>query len=77
MARVRNLSATLGSAERMARIPLSVENEIHKLLREENADVFKLDAGLDLVLALDPESKDDDPKFLAAVSSATPSPMAP
>ena len=68
VARARNLAATLGSAERMARIPLSVENEIRKKLREEDADVFKLDAGVDFILLLDPESKDDKPKFLAAVS---------
>lgn len=68
MVRVRNLHETLQSAEQMARVPLSLENEVHKLLREDNLDIFDLDAGLDLVVTLDPESADDEPQFLGAFS---------
>ena len=66
--RARNLHETLNSAERMGRLPLSLENRIHELLREEGADIIDLDAGMDVVLALDPASSDDDPKFLGAFS---------
>lgn len=68
LARARNLKQTLNSAERMARLPLSLESLVGELLREEGVDVFDLDAGLDLVVLLDPSSPDDDPKFLGAFS---------
>jgi hypothetical protein len=68
LTRLRNLQSTLHSVERVLRLPLSLESEFRALLRERDADVFQLNAGIDLALVLDPKSKDDDPKVLGAVS---------
>lgn len=68
LARLRNVRDSLGAAERMVRIPISLENELRDALREEDADVFKLDASVDLALALDPASTDTEPRFQGAIS---------
>ncbi len=68
LGRLRNARDSLGAAERMVRIPISLENALRDLLREEDADVFKLDASVDLVIALDPASTDTEPRFQGAIS---------
>lgn len=68
MARLRNLRDTLQAAERMARLPMSVENKLREKLKEEGADFFRFDAAADLVIVLDPSSTDSEPKFIGAIS---------
>jgi hypothetical protein len=68
LARLRNVRDSLSAAERMVRVPISLENELRDALREEDADVFKLDASVDLALGLDPASTDTEPRFQGAIS---------
>ena len=68
VARIKNTKATLSAAERMARLPLSLDKLLQDQLREKGLDVFALDAGADLAVALDPASPDGEQKFLGAAS---------
>lgn len=68
VARLRNLQDSLGTMERMFRLPISLTDELQKVVAERAGDALQMDAGVDVAVALSPASTDTDPKFFGAVS---------
>jgi hypothetical protein len=67
--RLKSAKATLGTIEKVLRLPMPLEQILEKELRDPDIiKILKLDATVDGVVQLDPAAKDMSPDVLAAFS---------